>query len=136
MTITNMVSIGEFTRSSNNLTGEVSHHTSAESGFKFPLDSFIYKRKRCSFSPPLSFQCHFDEKTGLFEIRGVGDYEDILVYGEILYDAMHILRREILPILWEDSLNQDKAKLSERARRMAADFESRVEQYASENEGS
>lgn len=133
MTITSAASIGEFAVSSKSSLGK---NYSAESGFKVPLDSFIYKGQRCSFSPPLSFQCHFDEKTGLFEIMGGGDYEDILVYGEILYDAMHILRREILPILWEDSLNQDKAKFSERAWRMAADLKSRVEHYASEKEES
>ena len=130
MTVTNTESMGK---------GEgyrITQHTSAEHGFEFLLDSFIYKDQRCSFSPSLSFQCNLDEKTGLFEIRGVGDYEDIFVYGETLYDAVYILRREILPILWEDSLSQDKARLSERARRMAVDFRDRIERYASENEGS
>lgn len=108
----------------------------AKTYYKLPVDSFIWEEQKHSVSPQLLFKYRLDEETGLYEIVGESPYEDLFVYGEKINDAIDILRKEILPILWEDSLNQDKAKLSEKAKSMAADLERRVEYYASENEGS
>ncbi len=63
------------------------------------INSFIWKKQKYPLYPPILFKCGLNEETGFWEVIGDGPYEDLLVYGEKLSDALQILKEEILPIL-------------------------------------
>ena len=50
---------------------------------------------------PLVFRWEQDPKTGYFVIRGTGDYGHVMTYGDTLSEATRVLRRSVLPVMWE-----------------------------------
>ena len=90
------------------------------------IDYFYSKDVRHTINPPLILKWTLNQETGLVEIMGTGNYEDILVYGESLKQAMTVLQEGILSLLWEDCITENDVRLTTRARRMASDLRSRV----------
>lgn len=87
------------------------------------LDSFIWQDERVDLDPPLRFNWKFDQE--LFEITGEGSYKNILTYGESLSEALEALREEVLPIFWEDCL-EDSNNLTKECKNIALDLKSRI----------
>ena len=87
---------------------------------------FYSEEKKYSIDPALNFLWTFNAQTELYEIKGSGAYEDILVFGEKLDYAAIMLEREILPLLWEDYAKENDKRLSARAKKMKADLLSKV----------
>lgn len=94
---------------------------------KIDVVSFFSGSKRHSISPALQFSCNFDEAAMVYEMRGEAPYDDIIVYGENIREAWDILEKEILPIMWEDFVSAENAKLSSKAQKIKFDLERRVE---------
>ncbi len=88
--------------------------------------SFVFENDKKDLLNPLIFLWTFNPQTDLYEIKGEGPYQDILVYGDSWDRAAVILEQEVLPCLWEDYANEDDARLSRRARLLKADFLSRI----------
>lgn len=105
---------------------KVSISSSSEVYKDLPIDSFNWKGDRYSISPALPFKYRVDEETELREVTGTGSYKNIFVYGKTLYDAVCILRKEILPIFWKDAISKPPLKLSKEAQKIANDFRNRV----------
>ncbi len=116
------------TRKLKSPTGET-----VETYYELHVESFIFEDQEYTASPPIPFKSRWNEETELFEITGRSVYQDVFVYGERLSDALDILKEEVLPILWEDCISGDGAKLSKRAKEIAADLEGRVKNNASQN---
>ena len=91
------------------------------------VDTFVFEGKNRTIYPPVEFDIHFDTETEYIELIGIGDYSDVLVYGEDLEEALQILKEEYLPILWEECLNTDSIKMTKRLRTMVNDFKDRVQ---------
>ena len=89
--------------------------------------SFLFDTGVLRLSPALTFSCDLDRDTMLFELTGVSPYDDVLVYGETVKEAVSVLREEILPILWQDCVSDETVKLSQRAQEMKRDLEQRVQ---------
>ena len=115
-----------FSSSDKSVYEEVSVSSSSEVCKDLSIESFIWKGDRYSISPALPFKYRIDEETELREVIGTGPYKNIFTYGETLYDAVYILRREILPIFWKDAISKPPLKLSKEAQEIADDFRSRV----------
>ena len=90
------------------------------------VSSFMSGNDRKELLDPLIFLWTFSPETRLYEIKGNGPYQDILVYGDSLDRAAAILEQEVLPCLWEDYANEDDARLSRRARLLKLDLLSRI----------
>ena len=91
------------------------------------VDSFLFDTGVLRLSPALTFSCDLDRDTMLFELTGESPYDDVLVYGETVKEAVSVLREEILPILWQDCVSDETVKLSQRAQEMKRDLEKRVQ---------
>lgn len=90
------------------------------------VDTFFVDGQQLHLHPPLSFVLTLNVEAETHELRGENAYRDILVYGDTLVHAIEILQMEVLPILWEDCIEQDGGALSPRALEMAVDFRMRV----------
>lgn len=93
---------------------------------KLVVDYFYSKDVQYTISPALQFEWVLNRETGFLEITGTGVYEDILVYGDSLKQAMAVLQEGILPLLWEDCVTKNDVRLTARASRIASDLKSRV----------
>ncbi len=90
------------------------------------VTSFVSGGSRKQLLNPLIFLWTLNPETRLYEIKGDGPYQDILVYGDSMTQAIAILEQEILPCLWEDYANEDDERLSRRARQLKVDLLARV----------
>ncbi len=90
------------------------------------VTSFVSGDGRKRLLDPLIFLWTLNPETRLYEIKGNGPYQDILVYGDSMTHVIAILEQEILPCLWEDYANEDDERLSCRARQLKVDLLTRV----------
>ena len=91
------------------------------------VDSFTNDGVDFTIDPAIIFSWLRNNETSLLEISGSDVYEDILVYGESLNQAMEILCEGILPMLWRDCVSDNDENLTVRAEKMVVDLRSRVE---------
>ncbi len=89
------------------------------------IDTFVWEGERVPLVPPLDFSCDHDEETKLYELTGVAPYDDILLYGESIGETICILEEEVLPMFWEDGMDED-ANLSSKMQRIVRDLKGRV----------
>ena len=101
-------------------------YAASPTGHRIYIDSFFVDGQHLHLDPPLSFIITLASEAAMLELHGESAYRDILVYGDTLTHAVEILQMEVLPILWEDCIDQDDGVLSSRARQMAVDFRMRV----------
>ena len=87
---------------------------------------FHLDQKQIKIEPAITFLWLLNLETNLYEIKGTKVYEDILAYGEKLDNAIDVLRREILPLLWENYIQEDGVRLSKRAQNIKNDLLARV----------
>ena len=78
------------------------------------IDAFFVDGQQLHLHPPLFFILMLNPEAITLELRGENAYRDILVYGDTLTHAVEILQMEVLPILWEDCIEQDDGVLSSR----------------------
>ena len=91
------------------------------------IGGFQIEEHNYNINPPLRFLCEFDRESGLFQVYGVGLYEDILAYGETVDDARDMLENEIVPFLWKECVREDELMLSQRVMLIKADLGGRIE---------
>ena len=89
------------------------------------IHSFLVNSLPCVIFPPIKFQFDFDIKTSLFEMVGEEPYDNIMVYGKTIGEALDVLEKEIFPILWGD-VNGKDVKLSSKAEEIKVDLKRRV----------
>ena len=95
--------------------------------YELTVENVTIGEQVLTVDPPLEFRFTHDAGASVFEIMGIGPYEDVIACGARLSDAYEQLVEMLLPSLWEDvQAMEEGAKFTKRARLLVEDFRKRV----------